>query len=105
MEHGPEMKMYFLLKLVIFHCHVSLPEGTSKTYRFQYGWAESLPGLPEAVKPWDEIKAVMFGEVGTPGSVESGWCFFVIKAPRFWVGHVWKTHWGDKKKAAKPDRF
>lgn len=31
-------------------------------------------------------------------SVESGWCFFVIKAPRFWVGHVWKTHWGDKKR-------
>ena len=27
MEHGPQMKMYLLLKMVIFHCHVSLLEG------------------------------------------------------------------------------
>ena len=26
-EKGPGMKMYVLLKMVIFHCHVSLPEG------------------------------------------------------------------------------
>ena len=27
MENGPGLKMYFLLKMVIFHCYVSLPEG------------------------------------------------------------------------------
>ena len=26
MENGPEMKMYFLLNMGIFHCYVSLPE-------------------------------------------------------------------------------
>ena len=28
MENGPGLKMYFLLEMVIFHCYVSLPEGT-----------------------------------------------------------------------------
>ena len=27
MEHGPGLKMYVLLNMGIFHCHVSLPEG------------------------------------------------------------------------------
>ena len=27
MENGPGLKMYSLLKMVIFHCHVGLPEG------------------------------------------------------------------------------
>ena len=27
MENGPGLKMYFLLKMGIFHCYVSLPEG------------------------------------------------------------------------------
>ena len=27
LENGPGLKMYLLLKMVIFHCHVSLPEG------------------------------------------------------------------------------
>ena len=30
LENGPERKMYFLLKMGIFHCHVSLLEGISK---------------------------------------------------------------------------
>ena len=28
MENGPGLKMYSLLKMVIFHCHVSLLEGS-----------------------------------------------------------------------------
>ena len=28
MENGPGLKMYFLLNMGIFHCYVSLPEGT-----------------------------------------------------------------------------
>ena len=28
MENGPGLKMYFLLNIGIFHCYVSLPEGT-----------------------------------------------------------------------------
>ena len=27
MENGPGLKMYFLLKMGIFHCYVSLPGG------------------------------------------------------------------------------
>ena len=27
MENGPGLKMYLLLKMVIFHCYVSLPKG------------------------------------------------------------------------------
>ena len=27
---NPDLKMYFLLKIVIFHCYVSLPEGIWK---------------------------------------------------------------------------
>ena len=27
MENGPGLKMYSLLKMAIFHCHVGLPEG------------------------------------------------------------------------------
>ena len=46
--------------------------------------SESLPGLPEAVKPWDEIKAVMFGEVGTPGSISGiRMVFFCHKGTTF----------------------
>ena len=30
MENGPGLKMYFLLKMGIFHCYVSLPEGIFK---------------------------------------------------------------------------
>ena len=30
MENGPEMKMYFLLKIEIFRCYLSLPEGIPK---------------------------------------------------------------------------
>ena len=30
MENGPEMKKYFLLKIEIFRCYVSLPEGIPK---------------------------------------------------------------------------
>ena len=36
MENGPGMKMYFLLKMGIFHCYVSLPEGTS-VYKGNFG--------------------------------------------------------------------
>ncbi len=28
MENGPGLKMYFLLRMGIFHCYASLPEGT-----------------------------------------------------------------------------
>ena len=28
MEKGPGLKMYSVLKMVIFHCYVSLPEGS-----------------------------------------------------------------------------
>ena len=28
MDNGPGLKMIFLLKMGIFHCYVSLPEGT-----------------------------------------------------------------------------
>ena len=35
MENGPGLKMYFLLKMVIFHhYYVSLPEGTSSNAWF-----------------------------------------------------------------------
>ena len=41
MDH---LKMYFLFKMVIFHCHVSLLEGNSKwflkTWAYAYLWAE-----------------------------------------------------------------
>ena len=30
MENGPGLKMYVLLKMEIFHCYVSLPEGNLK---------------------------------------------------------------------------
>ena len=32
MENGPGLKMYFLLKMVIFHCYVSLPEGDTVAF-------------------------------------------------------------------------
>ena len=44
MDH---LKMYFLFKMVIFHCHVSLLEGNSrwflKTWAYAYLWAEWFP--------------------------------------------------------------
>lgn len=67
---------------------------------------ESLPGLPEAVKPWDEIKAVMFGEVGTPGSISGiRMVFFCHKGTTFLGWACLENTLGRQKKAAKPDRF
>ena len=60
---------------------------------------ESLPGLPEAVKPWDEIKAVMFGEVGAPDQWK-GWCFFNKRHHVFGLGMFGKHIGETKKKAA-----
>lgn len=64
---------------------------------------ESLPGLPEAVKPWDEIKAVMFGEVGTPDQWK-GWCF-LIKGTTFLGWACLENTLGRQKKRQPTDRF
>ena len=38
MENGPGLKMYFLLKMEIFHCYVSLPEAIMRS--MPCGWGE-----------------------------------------------------------------
>ncbi len=48
MENGPGLKMYFLLKMVMFHCYVSLPKGFLAT---NLNLAHNLPPGGE-LAPW-----------------------------------------------------
>ena len=41
--------MYFLLKMVIFHCHVSLPEGKLESRSFRKLWLGPAAMLPKKV--------------------------------------------------------
>ena len=66
MENGPGLKMYFLLNMGIFHCYVSLPEGTklddppSRGSYFQWQQDSSraqVATLTEGVVPWWDVIA------------------------------------------------
>ena len=35
MGNGPGLKMYFLVKMGMFHCYVSLPEGRSNKFKIK----------------------------------------------------------------------
>ncbi len=72
LELGPELKMYFLLKMVIFYCHVSLPEGIqfslgksglasiSQFPLWAFPWA--VPGDRSLLDIWGSSKGVLSGE-------------------------------------------
>ena len=42
MENGPYLKMYFLLKIGIFHCYVSLPEGSNQLVSWFIAYIQDL---------------------------------------------------------------
>ncbi len=61
MEHGPGLKMYFLLDMGIFHCYVRLPEGNMEP---QNWW-------------FVDVSPVSFGGI-------FGWTMLVFRDVSFW---------------------
>ena len=89
------LKMYFLLKLVIFHCHVSLPEGTDTCLRpdMMFLFCERpttplfcclQPNDPELV---DEINEGLWGS-------QWGWFFGVVDSSATGDGRNFLHHLG-----------
>ncbi len=69
------LKMYFLLKIVIFHCYASLPEGSDKCCRLQFllnisfgaskKWSHNSQML---MAPWERKQFQRF----SPGTTKNG---------------------------------
>ena len=76
MENGPGLKMYFLLKIAIFHCYVSLLEGT---------WENRAP------KDW-QVGSKSLGDVPGFNPIFLPGCFRVIMANPPAVGDLMGFH-------------
>ena len=68
------LKMYFSLKIGIFSCYVSLPEGVPGSLPIVNAIPQAKTAMDASTKSFDSWDRCFTGEAGCPGKVRiNGW--------------------------------